>query len=327
MLPAPAGPVSAAVVESLGGDAGEQPAAAPSPRDLDPYGIDLHLALYVLYELHYRGFRGVDPRWEWNPELLRLRAQLENVFEAQVRSDVGDVPADVDVDAEMAELAVEPSDGNGPSYHLRDSGSWEQMREYFAQRSVYHLKEADPHAFAIPRLTGHAKAAFVAIEYDEFGSGRGEFVHQRLYADLMSAAGLDASYLGYLDTVSAEALATVNLMSLFGLHRRLRGAAVGHFAAIEITSSPGSRRIAEGLERVGVPQACVAFYREHVVADAVHEQVVRHDVVGDLVAGDPSLGRDVVFGIRACAAVEDRLGDQMMASWAAGRSPLRRPLT
>ena len=32
------------------------------------------------------------------------------------------------------------------------------MREYFVHRSLYHLKEGDPHAFAIPRLTGRAKA-------------------------------------------------------------------------------------------------------------------------------------------------------------------------
>jgi len=31
---------------------------------------DLHLALYCCYELHYRGFDGVDPGWEWDPHLL-----------------------------------------------------------------------------------------------------------------------------------------------------------------------------------------------------------------------------------------------------------------
>ena len=60
--------------------------------------------------------------------------------------------------------------------------------------------------------------------------------------DLLAAADLDSTYLGYLDAVPAEALAVVNLMSLFGLHRWLRGAAIGHFASTEITSPPGSRR-------------------------------------------------------------------------------------
>lgn len=226
----------------------------------------------------------------------------------------------------MEALTIEPRDGSGPSWYLRDSGTWEQMREYFVHRSLYHLKEADPHAFAIPRLLGTAKAAFVAIEYDEYGAGRGPHMHQQLFADLLDAAGLDSTYLAYLDAVPAEALAAVNLMSLFGLHRRLRGAAVGHFASTEITSPPGSRRMVDALRRMQAPEACVAFYREHVEADAVHEHIVRIDVVGDLLAREPHLDADVVFGIRAHAAVEDRLAAVLMTSWQQGRSSLRRPL-
>ena len=210
-----------------------------------------------------------------------MRSQLEDAFLDAVRRDVGDIGADESAAAEMDALCVEPVDGNGPSYYLRDEGTWEQMREYFVHRSIYHLKEGDPHAFVIPRLTGQAKASFVAIEYDEYGGGRGDLVHQRLFADLMDAADLDSSYLGYLDAVPAESLAVVNLMSLFGLHRELRGAAIGDFASTEITSPPGSRRMVEALRRMAAPQACIRFYSEHVEADAVHEQVVRTDVVGD----------------------------------------------
>ena len=54
----------------------------------------------------------------------------------------------------MEAISIEPADGDGPSYYLRDTGSWQQMREYFVHRSLYHLKEGDPHAWAIPRLTG-----------------------------------------------------------------------------------------------------------------------------------------------------------------------------
>jgi hypothetical protein len=294
--------------------------------DADPYGLDLHLALYVCYELHYRGFAGVDPRWEWNPVLLALRGQLEEVFLEAVRRDVGDIADDDTAAAEMDALCVEPADGTGPSYYLRDEGTWEQMQEYFVHRSLYHLKEGDPHAWVIPRLTGQAKASFVAIEFDEYGGGHGDRIHQQLFADLMEAAGLDSSYLGYFDAVPAESLAAVNLMSMFGLHRELRGAAIGHFACTEITSPPGSRRLVDALQRLGAPAPCVRFYAEHVEADAVHEQVVRVDVVGELVAAEPHLDRDVVFGIRAMDFVEGRLAAHMTDCWASGRSSLRRPL-
>ncbi|UMB70016.1 iron-containing redox enzyme family protein [Mycobacterium paraterrae] len=327
-LPVAHGPISMAVRQCL-----TQPAprdqltrVGASVRDSDPYGLDLHLALYMCYELHYRGFAGVDPTWEWNPGLLHLRAQLERTFLAGVRRDVGPIEPGRTAADEMADLAIEPSDGTGPSYWLRDNGTWQQMREYFVHRSLYHLKEGDPHAFAIPRLTGQAKASFVAVEYDEYGAGHGARVHQQLFADLLAAAELDPTYLAYLEVVPAEALAVVNLMSLFGLHRQFRGAAVGHFASTEITSSPGSRRLVDALRRMGAPEQCVTFYAEHVEADAVHEQVVRNDVVAALVAREPQLNHDVVFGIRAHAAVEDRLADMIMSSWKADETSLRRPL-
>jgi hypothetical protein len=328
-LPPAVGPLSSAVIDTI---RSARPALHARPIDVpvceaDPYGLDLQLALYVCYELHYRGFEGVNPKWEWNPGLLHARGRLEEAFLSAVRQDVGEIEEDETAVEEMDRLSVEPIDGDGPSYYLRDQGTWEQMREYFVHRSLYHLKEADPHAFAIPRLVGQAKASFVAVEFDEYGAGRGAQVHQQLFADLMDAAGLDSTYLAYINDVPADALASVNLMSLFGLHRELRGAAIGHFASTEITSSPGSRRLAEALERMGAPEQCVGFYREHVEADAVHEQVVRHDVVGDLIAREPQLERDVVFGIRARDVVEDRLAAHLMDRWTAGRSSLRRPLS
>lgn len=316
-LPRACGPLSEAIIEAL--SSGRTDALPAVSADTDPLGRDLQLALYTLYELHYRGFAGVDPELEWDPELLRVRRDLERLFLGYLRTSVS--PGDDPV-AEMDALSVETTSGTGPSWFFKEEGSWEQMREYFAHRSLYHLKEGDPHAFAIPRLQGQAKAAFVAVEFDEFGAGRGERVHQQLWVDLMEAAGLDASYLAYLDRVSAATLATVNLMSMFGLHRSLRGAAIGHFAAIEITSSPGSARLVAGLRRMGAPEECVHFYAEHVEADAVHEQVMRHDVVGDLVRREPELAADVVFGMRTLDHLDELAAQEMLAAWRRGESSL-----
>ena len=353
VLPDPRGPISKSVVELLSERVPHHllTRVGASLADADPYGIDVQLALYLCYELHYRGFADADADWEWNPCLLHLRARLEELFLTAVRNDVGAIEAGVNAAAELDRLCVEPVEGNGvegsgvegsgvegsgvegrgvegrgPSYYLRDKGTWPQMREFFAHRSLYHLKEGDPHAWTIPRLTGQAKASFVAVEFDEFGGGKGARVHQHLFAELMAAADLDTSYLGYLADVPAETLAVVNLMSMFGLHRRLRGASVGHFAATEVTSPPGSRRLVQALERLGAPTRCRDFYLEHVEADAVHEQVVRTGVVGDLVAQEPHLDRDVVFGIRAFEVVEGRLAQHLIGCWRSGRCSLRRPL-
>lgn len=327
-LPAAHGPLSTTVRRALTGPSSPDQLVriGASVRDSDPFGLDLQLALCMCYELHYRGFAGVDPAWEWSPALLHLRGELEHAFLAGVRRDVGQIEPGRTSSAEMDAVSTEPADATGPSHYLRAVGTWQQTREYFALMSLYHLKEGDPHAWAIPRLAGRAKAAFVAVEFDEYGAGQGARLHQQLFADLLAAADLDERYLGYVDVAPPQALASVNLMSLFGLHRRLRGAAIGHFAATEITSPPGSRRMVQALQRLQAPPACVAFYSEHVEADAVHEQVVRLDVVGDLIAREPGLDQDVVFGMRAHAAVEGRLAETIMDAWKHDRTPLRRPL-
>ncbi|MEU6142706.1 iron-containing redox enzyme family protein [Streptomyces sp. NPDC047081] len=317
-LPEPRGPLSALVTGALRGAP-----LRPSPPAPDAYGEDLQLALYVLYELHYQGFEGVPDDCEWDPELFALRAALEDRFLSALRADVP-VRAGDTAERVLDELQLEPvGDDGGLSHFLRAHGTLGHFREYAALRSLYHLKEADPHAWVIPRLRGRAKAGMVAVEFDEFGAGRADEIHAELFADLMADLGLDTSYGHYLDEAPAEALAVVNLMSLFGLHRSLRGALVGHFTAVEVTSSPASRRLAEGLRRVGAGPAAVRFYTEHVEADAVHEQVVRHEVVGGLLADEPSLDADVVFGIRATGHLEDRLATRLLAAWREGASALR----
>ena len=320
------GPISLALIDQLQQRAPRHwlSPARGSSRRRRPLWLDLQLALYVCYELHYRGFAHVDDRWEWDGGILHLRGQLERIFLSAVRRDVGS-PMPVQAKSwprcrsnlPKARPFVLPA-------RTRNVGN--KCGEYFVHRSLYHLKEGDPHAWAIPRLTGQAKASFVAVEFDEFGGGAGARVHQQLYADLLVAADLDPTYLAYLHCVPAVSLAPVNLMSMFGLHRALRGRRWGTSPRPRSRRHPDRRGLASALRRLRAPRACVAFYDEHVEADAVHEQVVRNDVVGDLVANAPHLEADVVFGIQAFQLVEDRPAAHLMKRWDAGHSSLRRPL-
>ncbi|TPQ18732.1 iron-containing redox enzyme family protein [Streptomyces sporangiiformans] len=321
-LPPSRGPLSASVAGYLR-HARRLPDHA-AIGDAAPFGDDLQLALHLCYELHYRGFAGVDADREWDPELLRVRAALERPFLAALRTGAS---RHEHADDALDELLVEPVDGHGITHFLQDEGELWHLREYAAQRSVYHLKEADPHAWVLPRLWGRAKAGMAAVEFDEYGAGRAERVHARMFADLMTDLELDPAYGHYVYASGAEALAVVNLMSLFGLHRALRGALVGHFAAVETTSSPGSRRLARAMRRIGAGPAAEHFYREHVEADAVHEQIVRREVVAGLLEEEPQLDGDVAFGVDATGYLEERLADRLLAAWRAGESSLRTSLS
>jgi hypothetical protein len=298
----------------------------PDLDGVDPYGEDAQLALYCSYETHYRGFAGVHDDQEWDPELLAVRRELEDRFLDALRADT---EPGSDVAAEVEALLVEPvgpGSETGVSHRLRRDGELWQLREYVAHRSLYHLKEADPQAWVIPRLSGSVKAAVVAVEHDEYGGGRPGRMHEHLFAVLMTELGLDATYGAYLNVVPAPALAEVNLMSACGLRRGLRGALIGQFAVVELTSSPGSERIARGMRRLGLGPAATAFYDEHVEADAVHEQLIRTGVLGPLLAEEPHLAPDVVFGIRAALLLGDRFGAHLLGCWDRGQTSLRAPL-
>ncbi|MFC4047557.1 iron-containing redox enzyme family protein [Dactylosporangium siamense] len=327
LLPTPRGPVSARLVRTLTGAARDLPVGLG--RDLaaggDPFtDEDLQLTLHLCYELHYRGFDDVDDRWEWDPSLLALRRTAEDRFESELRRLV---PMSSPLSARAVPAAltalVEQDEGPSLSKFLARRATIEQFREFVTHRSVYHQREADPHTWAIPRLAGPAKAALVEIQADEYGGGRLPRMHAELFRVTMRELGLDDTYGSYLDAVPAVTLATNNLMSLFGLHRRLRGAILGHLAVFEMTSSLPNRRYGNGLRRLGGNADATRFYDEHVEADAVHEQIAAHDLCGSFCAEEPDQAPTVLFGAACALALDARFSEHVLGRWTAGESSLR----
>lgn len=324
-LPAPRGDITDLLVSCLTGP----PRPLPVPTIGAPGGPladeDLQLGLYVCYELHYRGFAGVDERWEWEPSLLDLRRQLEQHFESGLEAAVGprdeSPPPAEEMDLALRQIAA-AADGPDLSRHIQRSAPAEQVLEFVIHRSAYQLKEADPHSWAIPRLSAGPKAALVEIQADEYGGGRAERAHAHLFAETMKELGLDATYGAYLDRIPGSTLATVNLISLLGLHRRLRGAVVGHLALFEMTSSLPNRRYAEGLRRLGFGARATGFFDEHVVADAVHENIAAVALAGGLARQEPALTGDILWGARALLEIEARWGSGLLDAWSDGRSSL-----
>lgn len=287
---------------------------------------DLQLALFLLYELHYSGLDGVDADMEWQPELIRVRRKLEAAFEAALRQAVP-VPAAPSSEAEevaqtLFKLAAD-DDGPSVSRFVARHATEDQLREFLVLRSVYQLREADPHSWAIPRLAvGRAKAALVEIQADEYGGGRPERMHSALFARTMEGLGLDTTYGRYLDRIPALVLASSNAMSLFGLNRRLRGCIAGHLAAFEMTSSIPNSFYARGFKRAGYGPDVTFYFDEHVEADAVHEQIAARDLAGGLAEAEPELLEDILFGAATVLTLDALQGAEQLEAWKEGRSAL-----
>ncbi len=327
ILPPPRGPLSEAVITALREPAG---AAVPPlvPTCADPLADDdLHLALYCCYELAYRGFSGVDDGWEWDPGLLAARRALEEAFEAALVAELGPPPVPEEPVTTALRAIAEGDSGPSLSRHLEREGTVAQVHEFLVHRSAYQLKEADPHSFVVPRLTGVAKSAVMDIQFDEYGGGRPERAHAQLFANVLASLGLDPTYGTYLPVIPGVTLATVNLMSLFGLHRRWRGALCGHLALFEMTSTVPNRRYANGLRRLGLTDpATLDFFDEHVEADSVHEQLALHQLAGGLAKAQPDLAGDVIWGARALDLLDRRWATAVLGAWTAGRTSLLAPL-
>lgn len=321
-LPEPRGPLSDRLFASLRLPPHRFASPVVSSQDaiLDE---DLQLSLYCCYELHYQGLPGVSNDWEWDPSLLEFRGHLENTFEEHLRSELPDWRiASLDVPRALEDLSR--GDGFSLSEWLAEHGSRFHAYEYTIHRSGYQLKEADPHTWGIPRLTGRAKAAMATIQSDEYGNGVAAEMHSTLFADAMAALDLDPTYGAYLGCLPAVTLATTNLISMFGLHRRLRGALVGHLASFEMNSVCPMGRYSSWLQSLGVPIEGRRFYDVHVEADEVHQHIALEDLVGDLLEFEPDQAAAVMFGARAVALVESAFANHLVSAWKSDRSSLWR---
>jgi heme oxygenase-like protein len=331
MMPPSRGPVSAWLAATLHRDPAPDTAVIPAPplagRGMAAWDDDdLQLALWCCYELHYRGFEDVDDGWEWHPAVMGLLTALERPWVAALRGLAGGsagVPASR-VPAALRDLTRSAAGPDLAGYMAR-TASREQFAEFAAHRSVYQLKEADPHSFGIPRLDGAVKAALVEIQADEYGGGQPERVHAELFRATMRWLGLDDSYGYYVPAVPAVTLAVSNLMSLFALHRRWTGALLGHLAALEMTSTEPNRLYAAGARRLGAGPGARWYFEEHVAADAVHEQIAARDLCGGYAAARSDSAAGILFGAACCLALDGIVAGRLLSSWEAGQSSLLRP--
>jgi len=325
-LPEPRGAVSASLVEALVGTPG--PVSWAEPDDDPLVGEDTQLALYLCYELHYRSFAGVDDGWEWSPGLLELRGVLERRFADALVEEAGVLPApDATTVAAALDELIAAADGPSLSSFMVEQGTREHLREFAAHRSLYQLKEADPHTWGLPRLVGRPKSAMVTIQSDEYGLGAPGRSHAELFASTMTALDLDPTYGAYVEHGPGVTLATCNLVSMFGLHRRWRGALVGHLAVFEMTSVTPMGRYARAVRQLGLGDAAAEFYDVHVQADVEHAAIAAFDLAAGLLELEPDLAKDLLFGASALMSCERRLATHLLERWAADATSLRQPLS
>jgi hypothetical protein len=311
--PGARGPLSRWVLNRLTGS--NEHAAAPVPHASHGLDDDLQLALYLCYESHYSDLPDVVVDREWDPAIVAFRRALEASFESALAALARSVAGSGATVREAIVDMIDSDDSPSLSRYMEQHGTIDEMREFVIHRSLYQRKEADPHTFAIPRLSGRAKRLLVEIQAGEYGADDEKHVmHSELFAQTMRALGLDDRLHAYLDVVPSSALMVSNVISLFGLNRRWRGALVGHLALFEATSVVPMSRYARALERMGAAPDARRFYEVHVLADGVHERMGL-DMAESFAASDPALAASILFGARSAIAVDRLFAAHLLDRW------------
>ncbi|MDT8915995.1 iron-containing redox enzyme family protein [Amycolatopsis sp. PS_44_ISF1] len=328
LLPTPRGPVSEILVSvfrtSPGADA-EALLKTVSAADVEKISEeDLQLSLFLCYGPQYCLFGESVQSWEWESSLIELRKRLEVRFDRELREAVSELP-DVGV-AKLPDFLMElgrPRGGRSLSRYLKQDATMEQFREFLMHRSVYSLMEADHHSLVIPRVRGGGKPALVEIQSDEYGGGVPGRLHSQLFELTLSELGMHTRFGAYFEKVPACALATVNVISYFGTYGRHRGAVLGNLAVTEIGSHHVNQNFRNGLRRLDGPDESWLFFQEHIVADAVHEQLAAYDMCGEFVRENPGELAEVVFGAMVTAELGARANEYLLSCWERGESALR----
>lgn len=330
-LPAPRGPISTELFAGLLGVPGPlstrlgEPVAALPGSTVDARADDdIQISLFACYGMSYDGFDDVNECWEWQPSVLTVRGGLEAVFERDFLADMR-LPDELgpdDVPAYLMEVCAPGHLGTLPKYVHRNA-TLDQFRELVIHRSIDNLHEGDAHTWAIPKVHGRSKSALIEIQADEYGGGMPGRSHAELYSYLMSELDLDAAYGAYIEHIPAVTIAICNLRSFFGLHRRWRGALLGNLAVTEIGSSLTNRHHSEALSRLGASEKARWFHDEHVLADAVHEQLAAHDMCGSFARDYPHEWERVIVGALATLGVRELFARTVTTAWASGVTSLR----
>ncbi len=316
-LPTARGPLSAALLRAwLEGT----PLDPPRLRGIDPLvDDDLHLALWACYQQHYGGFEGLAESHEWDPATLAFRAELEAAFEDALRTEH---TAALPEDPVTALRVIAEWSGPPLAATIEREGEHRHLAEFAIHRSAYQLKEADGHTFAIPRIHGPGRAAMIEIQADEYGGGVPGESHAELFAAAMAELDLDPTFGAYVDRLPGATLATDNLVSMLALHRRLRGALIGHLALFEMCSVTPMSRYLSAARRVGGLPALERFYEVHVEADAHHADLALNQMVAPLAEAQPELAADITFGAAALARTESRFARRVLRAWDRDESSL-----
>lgn len=225
------------------------------------------------------------------------RRLLEDEFLASCRAAVAARASEAPRDAAGFVAWFESLREFGPGQHdllfpwLEHHATLAQLRWFLRQVVAGEAGFEDLVALTQLRMPAQAKLELARNYWDEMGRGSESAMHGRMLARLADALELDHS----IEPV-AEAVALGNLLAGLAFNRHYAFHAIGALGVAELTAPERTRCVNLGLKRHGVHARDRQYYALHSTLDIAHSRTWNREVIGPLVAEDPSRAPAIAEG-------------------------------
>ena len=175
---------------------------------------------------------------------------------------------------------------------LAQKASMSQMRWFLTQEVAGEAGFEDLVALTQVKLPVQAKLECARNYWDEMGHGRESGMHGPMLERMVRELELRPT----IDGTVWQSLALGNTMLAMASTRRYTYHALGALGAIELTAPQRVKKVAEGMNRLGLSSRARAYFNLHAVLDVSHARAWIKEIIHPLVEADPSCARYLAEG-------------------------------
>jgi hypothetical protein len=169
----------------------------------------------------------------------------------------------------------------------------EQLRWFVRQEFAGEAGFDDLVALTQLRMPERAKLEMARNYWDEMGRGKAHGMHGPMLGLLARAIEVENTP---PEDLVWESIALANVMCGLGFQRRYAFHSVGALGVIELTAPTRAKRVARGLERVGIDGKATHYFRLHATVDIGHSREWNAEILSSLVEQDPSVATHIAEG-------------------------------
>lgn len=300
-----ASPWAAAALQAAGAEVAEK-----AYRDGDePARLQLHKALYLLYEDNLRPSGRSVAFNQFNPQIIAVRNTLERSWESFERERAAVVLEEVPTDRDNFRAyykklcATHPMTGHRLFDFLECHASRNDLVNFFLSDAAVIVRFCDLVVLSMVGVEDEIRPELAENFWDEMGCGKFQERHVQLYRDLLEYAGVNLpgdtlATENFSDRLKWQGLAGYNLYLFLCLHRKNQFRSLGALGAAEMMDPVQYSKVLAGCRRVGLEdEEKLAYYAGHAELDVMHGDGWCENILLPLVEMYPERRHEIVEGV------------------------------